>query len=316
MANGLPRIAPRNWGDGGGDYDEDYEYEQDQEAAASFISGSSVPPVCPVDLPLLFVDFGRFLFWWVGMNLNSEASEPKPSRQGLFLTTNWSEVRRAGDGDATGSIEALESLCRAYWHPVYAYVRRRGYPPEDARDLTQGLFLDMLSRDALAKADQGRGRFRTFLLAALGNYLSKQVERSSAQKRGSGQPVLSLDAESGEEFFLRESGDAFEPEKLFDRRWAHQITQISLDRLKAEMDDGADGRFAALRPYLLAEPEPGDYEARAAELGLSVNGVKTAVRRLRARFGLILREEVARTVADPREVDDELAHLLGVLSTP
>ena len=250
------------------------------------------------------------------MKPNSEDSEPKPSRQGLFLTTNWSEVRRAGDGEDSRRTEALESLCRAYWHPVYAYVRRRGYQPEDARDLTQGLFLDLLSRDALAKADQGRGRFRTFLLAALGNYLSKQVERSTAKKRGAGQPVLSLDADSGEEFFLRESGETFEPEKLFDRRWAHQMTQISLDRLKTEMDDGAGGRFAALRPYLLAEPEPGDYEARARELGLSVNGVKTAVRRLRARFGVILRDEVTRTVADPGEVDDELAHLLGVLSSP
>lgn len=250
------------------------------------------------------------------MSENSEASEGRRSRHGPFVTTNWSQVRRAGDGDATGRIEALESLCRAYWHPVYAYVRRRGYRPEDACDLTQGLFLDLLSRDALAKADPGRGRFRTFLLAALGNFLSKQVERSTALKRGAGQPILSLDAESGEAFFLRDSGEAFEPEKLFDRRWAHQMTQISLDRLKAEMDDGANGRFASLQPYLLAEPGPGDYEARAGELGLSINGVKTAVRRLRARFGAILREEVARTVADPGEVDDELAHLLGVLAMP
>ena len=237
-----------------------------------------------------------------------------PSRHGPFVTTNWSVVRRAGDGDATGSLEALESLCQAYWQPVFAYVRRRGYGPEDARDLTQGLFLDLLSREAIAKADRGRGRFRTFLLAALGNFLSKQAERSSAQKRGAGQPILSLDAESGEEFFQLESGESFAPEKLFDRRWAHQITRLSLDRLQAEMDDGATGRFQALQRYLLAEPGPGDYERRAAELGLSVNGVKTAVRRLRVRFGAILREEVARTVADPGEVDDELAHLLGVLA--
>jgi RNA polymerase sigma-70 factor (ECF subfamily) len=232
------------------------------------------------------------------------------------VTTNWSAVRRAGDADATGNREALEALCRAYWHPVYAYVRRRGYGPEDARDLTQGLFLDLLSRDAIAKADRGRGRFRTFLLAALGNFLSKQAEKAAAQKRGAGQALLSLDAESGEAFFRLESGESFEPEKLFDRRWAHQMTRLSLDRLAEEMDEGGIGRFEALRTYLLAEPGPGDYEARAAELGLSVNGVKTAVRRLRVRFGAILREEVARTVADPAEVEDELSHLLGVLSAP
>jgi DNA-directed RNA polymerase specialized sigma24 family protein len=249
------------------------------------------------------------------MKSKPDASEMQPSRHGPFVTTNWSQVRRAGDGDATGRSEALESLCRAYWHPVYAYVRRRGYRPEDARDLTQGLFLDLLSRDALAKADPGRGRFRTFLLAALGNYLSKQVERSTALKRGAGQPDLSLDSESGEAFFLLEAGESFEPEKLFDRRWAHQMIQLALDRLQAEMDDGIQGRFSALRGYLLSEPEPGDYEARAAELRLSVNGIKTAVRRLRVRFGAILREEVGRTVADPAEVDDELSHLLGVLAT-
>ncbi len=225
-------------------------------------------------------------------------------------------MRLAGDGDATGNVEALEALCRSYWHPVYAYVRRRGYPPEDARDLTQGLFLDLLSRDAIAKADQGRGRFRTFLLAALGNFLSKETEKSLAAKRGSGQTLLSLDAESGEEFFQLESGESFEPEKLFDRRWAHQMTGISLDRLRAETDAGAKGRFDALQKYLLSEPEPGDYEVRASELGLSVNGIKTAVRRLRIRFGAILREEVARTVADADQVDDELSHLLGVLAAP
>ncbi|MBL9126478.1 MAG: sigma-70 family RNA polymerase sigma factor [Verrucomicrobiales bacterium] len=251
--------------------------------------------------------------------------EPHPShvpasRHSPFVTTNWSAVRLAGDGDASGSGEALESLCQAYWQPVYAYVRRRGYSPEDARDLTQGLFLDLLSRDAIAKADRGRGRFRTFLLAALGNYLSKQSDKSAAAKRGSGRPLLSLDAEAGEEFYQLESGDGFEPEKLFDRRWAHQITGLALDRLKSETDTavgaGAEGRFAALQKYLLAEPDPGEYENRAGELGLSVNGVKTAVRRLRLRFGAILREEVARTVADANEVEAELAHLLGVLSAP
>jgi RNA polymerase sigma-70 factor (ECF subfamily) len=251
-----------------------------------------------------------------GVPQKSHPSQPALSGHGPFVTTNWSAVRLAGDGDATGSGEALEALCRAYWHPVYAYVRRRGYPPEDARDLTQGLFLDLLSRDAIAKADQGRGRFRTFLLAALGNFLSKETEKSLAAKRGSGQTLLSLDAESGEEFFQLESGESFEPEKLFDRRWAHQMTGIALDRLRAETDSGAEGRFDALRKYLLSEPEPGDYEARAAELGLSVNGIKTAVRRLRIRFGAILREEVARTVADADQVDDELSHLLGVLASP
>lgn len=249
------------------------------------------------------------------MNHHSEPSNSPRSHQSPFVTTNWSQLRRAGDEGSPEHAEALEALCRAYWQPVYAYVRRRGYRPEDARDLTQGLFADLLARGGFSKADPQRGRFRTFLLASLGNYLSKEAGKSAAQKRGAGVVPLSLDAESGEEFFQLESGEQFAPERLFDRRWAHQLSQHALDRLKEEVDaEGSPGRFAALQPYLLAEPAPGAYESQAKVLGLSVNGVKTAVRRLRARFGAILRDEVARTISDPGEVEDELGHLLQVLA--
>lgn len=237
-------------------------------------------------------------------------SQPSP-----FLTTHWSAVRRAGDADDSRNAEALEELCGAYWHPVYAYIRRRGFPSEDARDLTQGLFADLLSRAGLAQADPGRGRFRTFLLAAAGNYISKQREKAAAIKRGAGVPALSLDWASGEEFFQLESGERFEPERLFDRRWAHQLSKLALERLKFETDsEGSGGRFEVLGKYLLAEPEPGAYQSHALELGISVNGVKTIVRRLRLRFGAILREEVARTVAGESEVEDELRYLLSVHS--
>lgn len=233
------------------------------------------------------------------------------------MTTDWSAVRRAGDLAAPGNADALEALCRAYWQPLYAFARRKGYSPEDACDLTQGLFADLLTREGFAKADPNRGRFRTFLLASMGNHLSKHAEQQSAQKRGGGVLPISLDAHEGEDFFLLESGERFEPERLFDRRWAQQLSKLALDRLGDETDlEGVPGRFDRLRRYLLAEPEPGAYEATASELGLSVNGVKTAVRRLRLRFGAILREEVARTVAEPGDVEDELGYLLSVLSTP
>jgi RNA polymerase sigma-70 factor (ECF subfamily) len=174
-----------------------------------------------------------------------------------------------------------------------------------------------LTREGFAKADPNRGRFRTFLLASMGNFLSKHAEHLSALKRGGGVPPISLDAHEGEDFFQLESGERFEPERLFDRRWAHQLSKLALDRLCDETDmEGVPGRFGRLRRFLLAEPEPGAYEATASELGISVNEVKTAVRRLRLRFGAILREEVARTVVSTGDVEDELGYLLSVLSAP
>lgn len=250
------------------------------------------------------------------MSHEPDPSQTQRSRHSPFVTTDWSAVRRAGDGSAASAGDALESLCRSYWPPLYAYARRRGFGPEDSRDLTQGLFADLLSRDGIAKADPERGRFRTFMLAAFSNYLSKQREHAGALKRGGGNSPISLDAAEGEEFFQLESGERFDPERLFDRRWAHQLSRIALDRLRAEFEgEECPGRFEALQPYLLSEPEEGAYAARAALLGLSVNGIKTAVRRMRLRFGVLLREEVTRTVADPQEADAELAHLLNMLST-
>jgi RNA polymerase sigma-70 factor (ECF subfamily) len=236
-----------------------------------------------------------------------------------FRTTRWSVVLAAGADDARAARSALEELCRMYWWPIYAFVRRDGHDPESAADLTQGYFLSLLERRDLERMDPARGRFRSFLLAALRNYLSKQRERGRTQKRGSGvSPVsldLDLDLDHAEQRYVREPAGGATPEEEFERRWALTLLDRVLRRLREESDaTGASERFDLLSPHLTGRGDTVPYREIGERLGLSESAVKVAVHRLRKRFGELLRSEVAETVAREEDVDDEIRSLLGVLA--
>ena len=229
-----------------------------------------------------------------------------------FPTTQWSVVLAARGRIGAEACEALEALCNAYWYPLYVYIRGRGHDPETARDLTQAFFADLLERDFLRPVDPAKGRFRAFLLASLKNFLGHQRERTQALKRGAGVPTLSLDGEDAERRFGREPVENLTPEQIFERRWGLTIMERAMERLEAASSSRA-GQFDRLRGYLTGAEPAVSYRQVAADLGLSEGAVKTAVHRLRQEYGRLLREEIAATIADPGELDDELRHLLTVI---
>ena len=233
---------------------------------------------------------------------------------GVFATTHWSVVLAAGQKDSLHAAAALDQLCRAYWYPLYAYVRRRGYSPEDAQDGTQSFFARLLEGDLLPHASPQRGRFRSFLLTALENFLADAHDRATARKRGSGQTPVSLDALDGEARYALEPVDEVSPDKLFKHRWATTVLEGAWTRLEAEYAaDGKSEVFHELRRFNSAiESAPGYAEA-AARLGMPENTVKSLVHRMRKRYRTLLRAEITRTVADPAEVDEDIRFLLRVV---
>lgn len=239
-----------------------------------------------------------------------------PAGSPRFATTRWSIVVAAGAGEDTAGRAALESLCRAYWYPLYAFERRGGTRAEDARDLVQGFFAELLEKDVLAQADRDRGRFRTFLIAAFRHFASKEREKARALKRGGGRAPLPLDFEDGESRYLREPADERTPERLFERRWALTLLEEALGRLREEHRvAGREDLFEALRGTLGSAGGPeASYAALGEGLGMSEGAVKVAVHRLRRRYRDVLRAAIAETVADPSEVDDEIRCLLGALA--
>lgn len=230
---------------------------------------------------------------------------------GAFSTTNWSLVVAAGKRDAT-SRAALEELCGLYWFPLFAFVRRRSGSADAALDLTQGFFAELLERNPLDRVDPSAGRFRSFLLASVKNYLSHERERSSAQKRGGGKAPIPLDADAAEERFAIDPGHERTPEKLFEYHWAMTVLERVADRLAAEFAEaGKQREHRALAPFLTGGGR--GYREIAEELATTEGAIKMAVRRMRQRYGVLLREQVAQSVADPAEVDAELRHLLAVV---
>ena len=220
----------------------------------------------------------------------------------------------AGQGDSPHAAAALEKLCRAYWYPLYAYVRRRGSGPEDAQDGTQSFFARLLERDLLSRASPQRGRFRSFLLTALQNFLADEHDRAVAHKRGAGQPLIALDALDGEARYALEPSDDVSPDKLFERRWATTVLEQAWASLEAEYAaEGKADLFRELRRFNSAlESAPG-YAEVAGKLGLPENTVKSLVLRMRRRYRALLRAEIGHTVSDPSEIDEEIRYLLGVL---
>ncbi|SPE62412.1 RNA polymerase, sigma-24 subunit, ECF subfamily [Verrucomicrobia bacterium] len=232
-----------------------------------------------------------------------------------FATTHWSVVLAAGKDDLGRAAAALEELCSKYWYPLYAFIRRRGSDQHEAEDLTQAFFALLLGKEMLKRVDRHNGRFRSFLLASLTNFLNNEWDRRQTLKRGGGYRIISLDEMAAEERYRREPADPLTAEKLFDRRWAATLLELVLDRLKKEYiaEDKAD-LFAALEIGLTAGVSEGDYAEWTAFLGMSRGAVKVALHRLRRRFGQLLRQEIAHTVASPAEVDEEIRHLFAAVA--
>jgi RNA polymerase sigma-70 factor (ECF subfamily) len=246
----------------------------------------------------------------------SEAEPPdEHTRQTVFATTHWSVVLKAGENKSPEASAALEELCRVYWFPLYSFVRRKGYDEADAKDLTQGFFARLLSRQDLKAADARKGKFRTFLLTALTYFLANERDFAQAAKRGGGKTFFSLDAVPDEQFHRYEPATDLSPDKLFDLRWATALLEAAIARLRNEMiDDGRAVQFDALKSFLTEEPREGEYDRIAIQLRTRTQGVAVLVHRMRGRYRELVRAEVANTVASPLEVDEEMRHLQAALN--
>lgn len=241
-------------------------------------------------------------------------SDHKPTADPVFVSTHWSVVLRAGQQESPEAHAALTELCRNYWFPLYAYARRQGCDVHTAQDLTQGFFSKLLEKNYLSVADRRRGRFRWFLLTAFKCFLANEWDRSQAQKRGGGQQIISFDGMSAEERYIHEPEDGASADLFYDRRWAADLLDGARSRLRTEYEESDKAeRFKGLEAYLpgghttLSQAEVG------ATLGLTEGTVKQEVFKLRRRFGELLREAVAQTVAHPDEVDEEISYLIDVV---
>jgi RNA polymerase sigma-70 factor (ECF subfamily) len=231
-----------------------------------------------------------------------------------FATTQWSLVlaARTDEAQRSNARKAFEALCRAYWYPIYAFVRHRGYDSDEAQDLTQSFFARVIETDGLASADPRRGRFRSYLLGAIKHFLANEWHRSRTQKRGGRVSFLDLDALDPAARFALAEDRTHDPDASFDREWAHETIARALARLRAESEARGRGEwFEALRGSLVGEAPA--RSATAARLGTTEGALKTAVHRLRRRYRELLRAEIAETVADADDVDREMRHLVEVL---
>ncbi len=244
----------------------------------------------------------------------SDGSESSPKAAGLFATTHWSVVLQAGTAPSSQAAAALEELCRTYWYPLYAYVRRYGYNPQDAQDLTQAFFTRLLQKNSFANADRDKGRFRSFLLGALKHFLADEKAKAQALKRGGGMVVISWERDYAEERFGQEPLDEQSPDWLFDRHWALTVLDRAASRLRDEYARrGEEHLFERLKEYLSGERP--SYMETAHLLHLSESAVKSAIFRLRRRYHELVREEVAQTVINPNDVVLELRHLMDHFNT-
>jgi RNA polymerase sigma-70 factor (ECF subfamily) len=223
-------------------------------------------------------------------------------------------VRTARDGTDSEARRALEELCQTYWQPLYAFVRYQGYDPDEACDLTQAYFTELLEKDFLKAVHSSAGRFRSFLLASLKNFISHQRERQRAAKRGGEARTVSLDSERFEQRLGGELADRLTPEQVFEHQWALTVLERAMERLRQDAEQLGNGAlFERIKDFVTGGAAAGGYRQVAQDLEMSEAAVRKAVQRLRARFGRMLRVEISRTVADPDEADDEIRHLLTVI---
>ena len=231
-----------------------------------------------------------------------------------FATTHWSIVLEAGRGRHAEADVALAELCQKYWFPLYAYVRRRVHDTAEAQDLTQEFFARLLEKELLAQATPDRGRFRSFLLTAMQNFLTNEWRKAQATKRGGGQRILSLDFSAGDSRLNFEPGYDWTAERIFERNWSITLLEHVLTRLRDEYTTaGKEQLFAALRPYISNNRDEGSFAAVAEKLEMTEGAAKVAAHRLRKRYRELLRAELAQTVADHADVDAEIAWLFNAL---
>jgi RNA polymerase sigma-70 factor (ECF subfamily) len=244
-----------------------------------------------------------------------DAGAEAAGRNYVFATTHWSVVLNSR-GSSAKAAEALEKLCRAYWWPLYGFVRREGYSPEEAQDLTQGFFQLLLQRKDFDKVRQEKGRLRSYLLTALKNFLGEAHRRLTTMKRGSGEPLVALDELLLREQAEMETGAALSPDRIYERRWATILLEEVLNHLEEEYrQSGRSALFAQLKELLIEDPQASSHGHIAAGLGMTENAVRQAFFRLRERYRALLQLEIANTVATPEDVEEEVRHLIAVLQT-
>jgi RNA polymerase sigma factor (sigma-70 family) len=232
-----------------------------------------------------------------------------------FATTQWSVVLKAGHSNRPDASRALATLCQSYWFPLYAYVRRHVKDASEAQDLTQEFFARLIEKEILAIASPNVGRFRSFLLTSMKNFLTNEWNKAHAQKRGGRAALLSLDFDSGDSRYGLEPGHDLTPERLFERNWAITLLDLVLARLRDEFAaEGKSAHFELLRPFIGGNRPEASYSFVAGELNISPGAAKVAAHRLRRRYREMLRQELAQTVADPADVDDEISWLFQAIA--
>jgi RNA polymerase sigma-70 factor (ECF subfamily) len=246
--------------------------------------------------------------------MSKQEETPGRAAGSQFAATRWTLVLAAGCRPSPKAADAMSELCRIYWYPLYAYVRRRGYGAQDAEDLTQEFFARILAKDYLASVDRSKGKFRSFLLASLKHFLANEWDRAHAQKRGGGQPTIPLDGFSAKTRYNREPAHDVTPEKLFERQWAITVLEQVMGRLKRDFVSSEKVKiFDLLKPFLAGDRTSTTYAQVGEALGMTEGAVKVAIHRMRRRYRELLREEIAQTVAGREEVADEIRCLLRCL---
>jgi RNA polymerase sigma-70 factor (ECF subfamily) len=246
------------------------------------------------------------------MSLSSRSPGDSAAPGDIFATTHWTVVLAAGKRSTPQADRALEELCRTYWFPLYAYVRRRGHTKEDAEDLTQAFFERFLARNYLEGLSAERGRFRAFLLAALKHYLANEWDKSRRQKRGGGVPTLSLDWQTADTQFQVAATGEPSPDKAFDREWAVALLGQVIERLRAECEaEGRAKQFDALKVFLTPGQGTRAYAEAAKALGMEEGAVRVAAHRLRKRYRALLHQQISQTLVDPAMVEEEMRTLFG-----
>lgn len=250
----------------------------------------------------------------VGMVKSRNSGDAAAERNGQFMTTRWSVVLVAGRRSSPESRQALEALCRGYWFPLYAYVRRRVVDINEAQDLTQAFFTELLTKNYVGSAKVERGRFRAFLLTALKHFLSKEWQKAKAQKRGGNRMQIPLNFEWRDSTCIFEPSSGLTAEQIYDREWAIALLGRTMQRLETEFADaGKKSLFEDVKGFLIGEHGGATYSDVAAKLGMTDAAVKMAVHRMRRRYRELLREEIRETVCDPNEVEDEISNLFATL---
>lgn len=243
------------------------------------------------------------------------AASPSSGSPCDFRTTHWSVVLAAGDSASPQAEAAIEKLCRAYWFPLYSFIRRQGHDAHEAQDLTQEFFCRFLQSQALGDVDPGRGRFRSFLIGALKHFLANEWDKANRLKRGGGKEFFSWDGLEPEEQYRLEPADNRSPENMFDRQWAQTLVSNTLAKLRGEFaGEGTERRFDVLKAFLSGNPEDVSYADAARQIGLSESAVRSAIHRLRQRYAELFRAQVAETVTSAEAAEAEIRHLFAALS--